>query len=297
MSDNPLENLNLTNNFMFVKTFSQADIFEQTTTLLLGEKVTVPDKNLVEYEKISEIKYTKKGVRYDVKLGNSDKLVDMEMERILRTDDPLDKRASLYSAHMIVNSLEKGQHYKDKKDTHTIFMCDFKPFEVDSYKYDAKYVCKTSDKGIYVPYDTGDHHYFFNMTYDKDDIPKELKELFVYIKDTQERNVPENSALINKISERVKFIRNSESIKEEYNMLNLYENEIYADALSKGEQLGEAKGILLGEAKGKLEGKLFTLISLVRDGIIESSVAAKRLNISEENFLSKMKEAETTIQS
>ena len=80
-------------------------------------------------------------------------------------------------------------------------------------------------------------------------------------------------------------------------MLNLYENEIYADALSKGEQLGEAKGILLGEAKGKLEGKLFTLISLVRDGIIESSVAAKRLNISEENFLSKMKEAETTIQS
>ena len=76
-------------------------------------------------------------------------------------------------------------------------------------------------------------------------------------------------------------------------MLNLYENEIYADALSKGEQLGEAKGILLGEAKGKL----FTLISLVKDGIIESSVAAKRLNISEENFLSKMKEAETTIQS
>ena len=57
-------------------------------------------------------------------------------------------------------------------------MCDFKPFEVDSYKYDAKYVCKTSDKGIYVPYDTGDHHYFFNMTYNKDDIPKELKELF-----------------------------------------------------------------------------------------------------------------------
>ena len=285
MSDNPLENLNLTNNFMFVKTFSQANIFEQTATLLLGQKVTVPNKNFIAYEKVSEIKYTKKGVRYDVKLGNSDKLVDIEMERVLRTDDPLDKRASLYSAHMIINSLEKGQHYKDKKDTHTIFMCNFKPFEVDSYKYAARYVCKTSDTGIYVPYNTGDYHYFFNMTYNKEDIPKELNELFVYIKDTQEKNVPENSELISKISERIKFIRNSESMKEEYNMLNLYENEIYADALSKG------------KLEGKLEGKLFTLISLVKDGIIDVSVAANRLNISEESFLSKMKEAEMTLQS
>ena len=284
MSDNPLENLNLTNNFMFVKTFSQADIFEETATLLLGEKVTVPNKASISYEKVSEIKYTKKGVRYDVKLGNSNKLVDMEMERILRDNDPLDKRASLYSAHMIINSLEKGQHYKDKKDTHTIFMCDFKPFEVDSYKYKAKYVCKT-DKGIYVKYDTGDYHYFFNMTYNKDDIPKELKDLFTYIKDTHERNVPENSDLINKISERVKFIRNSESMKEEYAMLNLYENEIYADALSKG------------KLEGKLEGKLFTLISLVKKGILNPANAAEELNISEESFLSKMKEAEILPQS
>ena len=47
---NPLKDKNLTDNFMFVKTFSDKEIFEKTVSLLLGEDIIISNENKVSYE-------------------------------------------------------------------------------------------------------------------------------------------------------------------------------------------------------------------------------------------------------
>ena len=52
-------------------------------------------------------------------------------------------------------------------------------------------------------------------------------------------------------------------------------------------------GLAEGEAKGRTKGQLDTFISLVNDGIITPVDAAKRLRISEADFIKKISEQTT----
>ena len=44
-----------------------------------------------------------------------------------------------------------------------------------------------------------------------------------------------------------------------------------------------------GKADGIIDGKISTLLDLVKDGLISAAEAAKRMGMTEEMFLSKMK--------
>jgi len=61
------------------------------------------------------------------------------------------------------------------------------------------------------------------------------------------------------------------------------------DARAEGRAEGEAKGRAEGEAKGRAEGILETLFSLVRDGILTLSEAARRADMTETEFETKIK--------
>ena len=61
------------------------------------------------------------------------------------------------------------------------------------------------------------------------------------------------------------------------------------DARAEGIAEGEAKGRAEGEAKGRAEGILETLFSLVRDGILTLSEAARRADMTETEFEAKTK--------
>ena len=56
--------------------------------------------------------------------------------------------------------------------------------------------------------------------------------------------------------------------------------EIYLDGYASGEKRGEEKG----KEKGKEEGKIESFLSLVKKGLLELSVAAKELGMSEKQF-------------
>ena len=60
--------------------------------------------------------------------------------------------------------------------------------------------------------------------------------------------------------------------------------EMLADAKAEGENLGLTQGLTQGLSQGRLEGKFESLAELVKDGILDISEAAKRVDMSVEEF-------------
>ena len=71
------------------------------------------------------------------------------------------------------------------------------------------------------------------------------------------------------------------SVYDQKTATDMYGNERYATGLAKGVQ----EGIKQGRAEGRAEGTLNTLIEMVKEKFLSSADAAKRLGVSEKEFL------------
>ena len=79
--------------------------------------------------------------------------------------------------------------------------------------------------------------------------------------------------------------------EEEERKLRSAEREAgYADGLAQGEINGEIKGEIKGEIQGEIKGRFNMLIQLVNNNVISTADAAKQINITEEEFVEKMKQ-------
>lgn len=58
--------------------------------------------------------------------------------------------------------------------------------------------------------------------------------------------------------------------------------------LKQGIELGKSEGVEIGLAQGRLEGSKFLLYSLVKDKLMDVSIAAQRDGSSVENFTKDM---------
>ena len=68
--------------------------------------------------------------------------------------------------------------------------------------------------------------------------------------------------------------------------------EMLADAIAEGKNAGllegKAAGLLEGKSAGLIEGQFQSLAALVKDGLLDINEAAKRANMSVEEFEEKM---------
>ncbi|MBQ7501307.1 hypothetical protein IJT93_01140 [bacterium] len=61
---------------------------------------------------------------------------------------------------------------------------------------------------------------------------------------------------------------------------------------AQGRAIGKAQGRAIGEAQGKAKGKFSALAELVKDQLLTLSEAARRMQMSEDEFLKQMELAE-----
>ncbi len=79
--------------------------------------------------------------------------------------------------------------------------------------------------------------------------------------------------------------------EEEERKLRSAEREAgYADGLAQGEINGELRGKTMGKIEGEAIGRFNMLVQLVNNNVISTSDAAKQINMSEEEFVEKMKQ-------
>ena len=66
--------------------------------------------------------------------------------------------------------------------------------------------------------------------------------------------------------------------------------ELEADKiLNRGIDIGRTEGLSIGRTEGLVDGMISTLVTLVRDGLLDPAEGAKRANMTQEEFEQKVK--------
>ena len=115
------------------------------------------------------------------------------------------------------------------------------------------------------------------------------RKLAAFIHDNPRMIIERNAAMV--ISTATRTTINIPEKEESIDMCKAIE-EMLADAIAEGKNAGllegKAAGLLEGKSAGLIEGQFQSLAALVKDGLLDINEAAKRANMSVEEFEEKM---------
>ena len=113
------EQATLANNFIFYKVMRHhPDACQYLIEMLLHLKI---EKMEIHSEEVMDIDHDSKGIRLDVYVKDTNKMYDIELQTTDTKELP--ERARYYQDVMDLSSLNKGDFYKDLKDSYVIFLC------------------------------------------------------------------------------------------------------------------------------------------------------------------------------
>lgn len=229
----PVEQLTFTDDGMF-----QAVMHDPTACSKIVEHllhIQVDHIDYPELEKVIAPYYTSKGIRMDVYVKNSDRVIDVEMQA--RSRDAIGKRTRYYQSMIDIDNLMKGDDYSMLKESYILFICKNDPFKDENEKqyglpcYTFKTVCSENadinlnDKTTKVVYNAS--------AYEKEEdewIRSFLS--YVYTGKTGEDD------FANYLSAMVEKIKQDDEFRSLYLSMNLHDRDIRKDAKEEGMQQG-----------------------------------------------------------
>jgi hypothetical protein len=199
------DELTFSDDWMFQKVMQNPQICAELVERLLH--INVDHVEYPELEKAIAPYYTSKGVRLDVYLKDSNKVIDIECQSNLKP--ALGKRTRYYQSMIDIDSLMKGEEYEKLKESYILFICKNDPFKDEQENhfglpcYTFRNVCSE------------------NGAVNLDD--KTIK--VIYNASAYEREEDEN-------------------LRSDYLAVNLHDHDIRYEALQEGEQIGAQKKAL-----------------------------------------------------
>ena len=118
------DELTFSDDWMFQKVMQNPAICAELVARLLH--INVDHVEYPELEKTIAPYYQSKGVRLDVYLKDSDKVIDIECQANLKP--ALGKRTRYYQSMIDIDSLMKGEKYDSLKESYILFICKNDPF-------------------------------------------------------------------------------------------------------------------------------------------------------------------------
>ena len=233
----PVDELTFMDDGMFQEVLRNPEICAELVERLLHIQV-----NHIEYpelEKTIAPYYTTKGVRLDVYLKDTDKIIDVEMQSY--PQDALGKRTRYYQSMIDMDSLMKGQDYSELKDSYILFICKRDPFKDEQKNhyglpcYTFKNTCSENpavnlnDKSLKVIYNASAYNE------EKDDKVR----AFLHFIHTNE---PGEDDFTNQLSSLVEQIKDNEKFRRDYAAMNLHDRDITRAAKREGLRQGLAQG-------------------------------------------------------
>lgn len=241
----PVEQLVFSDDFMFGAVMRDPEICKGVLERLL--QIKIAQIEYPELQKSISPFYTRKGVRLDVFVADSDKVFDVECQSY--KVESIGKRTRYYQSMIDIDSLMKGASYSELKESFVIFICLDDPFDKDLPVYTFERTCK-ENKEI----ELGDktHHLIFNAAaYDKEEDP-ELKDFLSFVK-----NNTAQSDFTRGIANMVQTKKFEQTFINEYLAWNLHDQDI------------------------EKRGRLSMCIDLIKSGLLSITDAAKKLGVSE----------------
>ena len=271
----PIEELTFTDDGMFQAVLHEPDISAELVERLLH--IRVSHVEYPEIEKQIAPYFTTKGVRLDVYLKDSDKIIDVEMQSY--PQEALGKRTRYYSSMIDMDSLMKGQDYTELKDCYILFICKTDPFKGYSEKgfglpcYTFSNRChedpsvNLNDKTLKVIY---------NASAYKEEKDQRIRNFlhFVYTNECGEDDFSNRlSAIVEKLKENEKF-------RSDYLAMNLHDRDLIRRTRKEALEEGVSQGI----QQKALEAALI----LVRKFNVNPENAAVEMGITLESVLKEL---------
>ena len=245
-------------------------------------KISILNAEVPEEE--YDLKFSRLDLRMDINNSGENEIVNIEIQ--ILSEPNYQDRSLLYWSKNFNTQLKTGEPYSKLKRTVCLNIINFDLFKSDIY-HSAFTLMEKERHEILT--DKIEIHFF------------ELKKLKKFLNEQGENHKTspmENWLSFVNVETEDDIMLLEKNLHEEDQVLNnaiVVLKRISSD--EKAKQIAELREKRLHDEATALEaaevrGKLSAFISLVKDGILKSSDAAKRLNISEERFLAKMKEAE-----
>ena len=256
------ESLTLSNDFMFSKVMRDKEICRETLEILLDKKIG--EITYIDNQKTIDINYDAKSVRLDVYVEDENRIYNIEMQVINKKD--LAKRSRYYQSMIDLNAIEKGEIYRDLKESIVIFICKFDPFGEGLSKYTFENICN-ENKELYLK--DGTSKVFFNTKDYYKERSEDAKSFLEYI----EKETTSENNFVKKLEQKIKNIKENKVWRAEFMTLLMREQEIARDNFEKGMAEGVIKGREEGIAEGVIRGR--------EEGIAEGVIKGREEGIAE----------------
>ena len=245
MSENhfkPIEKLTFSDNGMFQEVMRDPEICKELVESLLHIKI-----NHIEYpelEKVIAPFYTTKGVRLDVYLKDTDKVIDIEIQAYTQIE--LGKRTRYYQSMIDMDCLMKGQDYPSLKDSYILFICKNEPFKDENkigYGLPCYRFINTCQQNPQINLNDKAYKIIYNASAYAKEKDEKIRAFLHFIK----TNEPGNDDFSNRISSIVENIKHNKEFRRIYAAMNLHDRDLIREATKEGENkkaIASAKNLL-----------------------------------------------------
>ena len=168
-----------------------------------------------------------------------------------------------------LNAIEKGEIYRDLKESIVIFICKFDPFGKGLSKYTFENICN-ENKELYLK--DGTSKVFFNTKDYYKESKEDAKSFLEYI----EKEITSENNFVKKIEQKIRNIKDNKEWRAEFMTLLMREQEIAKDNFEKGMAEGVVKGREEG-IKEEREKSIKTLVGVYRELDFQDKIIVKKL--------------------
>ena len=244
----PVEELEFTDDYMFCTILEEnKELCKEIIELLLNIKVG--DIEYVNKQQTFKPRFETKGIRLDVFVRDSDRVIDLEMQTTI--PPALEKRVRYYQSVMDISELEKGKGYDEVKESYVVFLCLTDPF---CEKYPIYTVKQTFEENPNIDYNDGRHVVFFNAAAYKNAKSEKIKSFLEYLSTKNSKD-----ELTNKIDNMVSTTKVKEEFGRNYMIANM------RDIMMKKQAYNE--GVADGAAQGAEQTKIETAKNLLLENL------------------------------
>jgi len=230
----PIEELVFTDDFMFGAVMREPEICKGVIERLL--RIKIDHIEYPELQKAISPFYSRKGVRLDVYVANSDKVFDVECQSY--KVESIGKRTRYYQSMIDIDSLMKGADYSELKESYVIFICLDDPFEAGLPVYTFERKCKENES-----VELGDktHHLIFNAAAYESEDDREIKDFLSFVK----KNKAE-SDFTRGIANMVQTKKFEQSFVNEYLAWNLHDRDVKKQGIIEGLKTTARNALAMG---------------------------------------------------
>lgn len=241
MIPKPLSDLQIDNDFIFMLIMQNKTICTRLAEILLNIQI---QDIIYDTQKTSQSFYYSKGVRFDVYIKNSNKVINIEMQSSHYKH--LTMRARYYQSMLDATLLKKGQNYNELKDTYILFICKDDPFSTSQCTYTQQIICKEDPT---VDLTNGTTTKFFNCSAYKKVQDPELRAFMEYVSTNKPTSTFTKTIDDIIIAEKARGVN-----MERYSNFNMLKMDAKEEGIQEGVQIGIQQGMQQGMQVGLQQG-------------------------------------------